>query len=145
MSKIRKQYFVRLIVRIMIFIICLIMCFKPEFYDILNGMNFFASIHILHLLWMIWIFDMILQIIPIKNKVALGSQKLFANRFQPIHEKINNEALNKYIKNTTSSAYKVLIIWVLLIAIIGLLYKFGIMNKILLFMISVCLLIVGYC
>ena len=32
---------------------------------------------------------MILQIIPIKNKVALGSQKLFANRFEPIREKIN--------------------------------------------------------
>ena len=89
MSKTRKEYFTRLFGRIVIFITCLIMCFQSQFYDILEGMNFFDGFHILHLLWLVWVFDMILQIIPIKNKMALGSQKLFANRFQPIHEKIN--------------------------------------------------------
>lgn len=137
MSKIRKQYVVRLILRIMIFIMCFIMCFKPKFYDILEGMNFFDKFHILHLLWLIWLFDMILQIIPIKNKVALGSQKLFLNRFKPIREKINKESLKNYIKKTTISAYKVFIIWTLLILVIGILYYFNIINKIWLFMISV--------
>lgn len=85
MSVIRKQYFIRLIVRIIIFIICLVMCFKPNLYSILDGMKFFNSFHPLHLLWII---DMILQIIPIKNKLPLGSQKLFTNRFKPIKEKI---------------------------------------------------------
>lgn len=137
MSVIRKQYFARLLGRIIIFILCLFMCFKPSFYDILDGMNFFDRFHILHLLWLIWIFDMILQIIPIKNKVALGSQKLFTNRFQPIREKVNYEALRNYVKKTSLSAYKVFIIWVLLIAIIGVLYYFKIINKTWLFMISV--------
>ena len=137
MSIIRKKYFVRLFVRIIIFIVCFIMCFKPQFYNILDGMNFFDGFHILHILWLIWVFDMILQIIPIKNKVALGSQKLFANRFKPIRKKINYETLKKYIKNTTASAYKVFIIWVLLIAVIGVLYYFNIINKTWLFMISV--------
>ena len=137
MSIIRKQYFVRLFVRIIIFITCLIMCFKPQFYDILEGMNFFDGFHILHLLWLIWIFDIILQIIPIKNKIALGSQKLFANRFESIHKKINHKALKDYIKNTTISAYKVFIIWALLILVIGVLYYFNIINKIWLFMFSV--------
>lgn len=137
MSKTRKQYFVRLFGRIAIFIACLVMCFKPQFYDILEGMKFFDGFHMLHLLWLVWVFDMILQIIPIKNKVALGSQKLFANRFRPIHKKINYKALKNYIKNTTASAYKVLIIWGLLIAVIGLLYYFNFINKIWLFMFSV--------
>jgi len=119
MSIIRKQYFVRLFIRIIIFIVCFIMCFKSNFYDILEGMNFFNGFHILHILWLIWVFDMILQIIPIKNKVALGSQKLFANRFQPIRKKINYKNLMNYVKETTVSAYKVFIIWVLLIAVIG--------------------------
>ena len=113
MSKIRKQYFARLFVRIAIFIVCLIMCFKPQFYEILEGMDFFDGFHILHLLWLVWVFDMILQIIPIKNKLALGSQKLFINRFQPIREKINYKALKNYVKKTTASAYKVFIVWVL--------------------------------
>lgn len=137
MSKTRKRYFARLFGRIIILIVCLIMCFKPQFYDILEGMNFFDGFHILHLLWLVWVFDMILQIIPIKNKVALGSQKLFANRFQPIREKINYDALKNYIKNTTASAYKVFVLWILLVVVIGLLYYFNFINKIWLFMFSV--------
>lgn len=137
MSKTRKQYFTRLFGRIAIFIACLIMCFKPQFYDILEGMNFFDGFHILHLLWLVWVFDMILQIIPIKNKVALGSQKLFANRFQPIRKKINYKALKNYIKNVTASAYKVFIIWGLLVVVIGVLYYFNVINKTWLFMFSV--------
>ena len=137
MSITRKQYFLRLYIRIIIFISCLIMCFKPNFFNILEGMNFFKDFHILHILWLVWIYDMILQIIPIKNKVALGSQKLFANRFKPIQEKINYKALKNYIVSTTKSAYKVMILWILLIICIGILYYFGIINKIWLFMISV--------
>ena len=136
MSKTRKLYFIRLFGRIVIFIVGLLMCFKPQFYDVLKGMNFFRAFHPLHLLWLIWVFDMLLQIIPIKNKLALGSQKLFANRFQPIRDKINYEALKNYVKKTTASAYKVFIIWTLLIVAIGILYYFGIINKIGLFMIS---------
>ena len=137
MSIIRKQYFARLIGRIIIFILCLIMCFKPEFYNILEGVKFFDEFHILHLLWLIWVFDIILQIIPIKNKLALGSQKLFSNRFQPIRKQINPKVLKEYIKTTTASAYKVFIIWTLLILVLGILYYFNIINKIWLFMFSV--------
>ena len=137
MSIIRKQYFMRLFILVVIFIVCLIMCFKPQFYNILEGMNFFDRFHILHILWLIWVFDMILQIIPIKNNVALGSQKLFINRFQSISKKINYKTLKNYIKKTTASAYKVFIIWTLLIVVIGLLYYFNIINKTWIFMFSV--------
>jgi len=137
MSITRKLYLARLLGRIVIFIVCLIMCFKTQFYDILEGMNFFKSFHILHILWLIWVFDMFLQIIPIKNKVALGSQKLFANRFQSTRKKINYKELKNYVKNTTRSAYKVFIIWGLLIAVIGILYYVNVINKIWLFMFSV--------
>ena len=137
MSVTRKKYFARLFGRIAIFIACIIMCFKPENFTILEGMKFFDSFHIFHLLWGIWIIDMILQIIPIKNKIALGSQKLWANRFKPIREKINTKNLKNYIVTTTKSAYKVFIIWTLLIVVLGVLYYFGIIDKIWLFMISV--------
>ena len=137
MSVMSKQYFVRLFVRVVIFILCLIMCLKPEFFNILKGMNFFDSFHLLHILWLIWIFDIFQQIIPIKNKLALGSQKLFANHFKPFSEKINYKVLKNNIKKTTISAYKVFIIWTLLIMIIGILYYFNVINKIWLFLFSV--------
>ena len=137
MSETRKRYFVRLVGRIIVFIVCLSLCFNSQNFDILNGNNFFKEFNILHLLWLIWVCDMILQIIPIKNKVALGSQKLFANRFQPIREKINYEALKNYVVSTTKSAYKVFIIWGILIIGLGVMYYLGIINKIWIFMISV--------
>ena len=137
MSETRKRYFMRLVGRIVVFIVCLIMCFEPQNFDILNGNNFFKEFHLLHILWLIWVCDMISQIVPIKNKVALGSQKLFANRFQPIREKVNYDALKNYVVSTTKSAYKVFIIWGMLIIVLGVLYHIGIINKIWVFMISV--------
>jgi hypothetical protein len=117
--------------------VCVTFCFKPNIYDILNGMNFFKEFHILHILWLIWVFDMVLQIIPIKNNLALGSQKLFANRFKPIRDKINYKALESYVKRTTAAAYKVFIIWGIIIISLGILYYNAIINKVWLFMISV--------
>ena len=138
MSDIRKQYIARLVGRIIVLIFCITLCFvKPESYDVLEGMNFFKSFSIFHILWIIWFIDIILQIIPIKNKVALGSQKLFANRFRPSDNKINYEKLWKYIAVISKSAYIVMIIWVALITLIGVLYYQKIINDMILFNISV--------
>ena len=138
MSKTRKIYFARLVGRCIIFILCIwAWLVKPDIYFVLNGMNFFKTLSPLHLLWAIWVVDMFLQIVPIKNKVPVGSQKLVANHFRPIRDKINHEALRSYIVATTKAAYKVFILWCLLIVGIGLLYYWGIIDKIALFMISV--------
>ena len=137
MSEIRKNYVIKLCIRILIFIICFIMCFIKEEFIILKGMNFFKEFNPLHILWLIWVFDMLLQVIPIKNKLALGSQKLFAHRFKPSIIKTAPNKIKDYIKTITKSAYKVLIIWVLLIAVIGVLYYSKIINTKTLFMISV--------
>ena len=119
-SKIRKLYILKLIGRCFILICCaLLWIFSPQRYEILNGMNFFDEFSILHILWLIWCIDMFLQIVPVKNELALGSQKLFANRFKPIREKISKEKLKKHIVSTTTTAYKVFILWILLIATIG--------------------------
>ena len=138
MSKTRKRYIWRLVGRILVFIFGIIICIAaPEEFEILEGDNFFRKFSIFHLLWICWVIDMILQIIPIKNEVPLGSQKLFANRFRPIRDKINYEALRKYVVSTTKAAYKVFIVWCALIAVIGGLYYNGIIDKMILFMISV--------
>lgn len=138
MSKTRKRYVLRLVGRIIVLIVAAITCFvRPQIYDILDGMSFFDGFSLLHILWGVWVFDMFLQIIPVKNKIALGSQKLFANRFRPIVEKINYKALKNYVVTTTKAAYKVFLIWTALIACLGVLYYNGIMGKIGLFMTSV--------
>ena len=138
MSAMRKQYVWRLIGRCCILIICGIFCWIcPEIFQILEGYNFFAGFSLLHILWAIWVFDMLLQIIPIKNKLPVGSQKLFANRFRPIRDKISRDSIKEYLRTTTKAAYKVFILWCLLIAAIGILYYTNVLSKTGLFMFSV--------
>ena len=138
-SKIRKKYVLQLIIRCIVWVLCCCLCiFRPEEFEILEGANFFSRFSVLHLLWAAWMFDMVLQIIPMKNNISLGSQKLFVNRFKPIREKIDYEALRNYIRTTTKAAYKVMLLWVALIAAIGILYWTGFFRKIDLFMITVC-------
>ena len=138
MSETRKRYFIRLIGRIGILLACLVLCFvAPSEFEILEGSNFFKKFSVFHLLWLIWVGDMVLQIIPVKNKVALGSQKLFANRFRPIKDKINYKALKNYVITTTRSAYNVMLLWILLTITIGVLYYTNIIDKRWLFMLSV--------
>ena len=137
MSKIRKKYMRSLIARIIVFIIGLYMYKDVQKFEILEGNNFFKEFNVLHILWGVWMLDMILQIVPLKNKLALGSQKLFATRFKPIIEKINYEALKNYVVTTTKAAYKVFIIWTIVVVGIGLLYYFGLISKITVFMISI--------
>ena len=138
MSATRKKYILRLILRCVIFAVCTVLYLTgSRAFQILDGMNFFREFSVFHLLWAVWVADMIQQIIPVKNKLPLGSMKLFASRFRPIREKINYEALREYIVTTTKAAYKVFLLWCALLAVIGILYYMGVLNKPLLFLISV--------
>ena len=138
MSEIRKKYVLKLVGRSTILVLCAIACFlAPNSFGILEGMNFFRSWSVYHLLWFIWVVDMLHQILPIRNKLPLGSMKLFEHRFKPILEKINYQALRDYTISTTKAAYKVFIIWIALILAIGGLYYGGVIGKVGLFMCSV--------
>ena len=138
MSPMRKRYMARLVLRCIVLFLCILLCvIAPEEFDILDGMNFFRRFSLLHLLWAAWVIDMLEQIIPVGKMVPLGSQKLFAARFRPAGEKIHYEALRSYIIATTKAAYRVFLLWCLLIGAIGVLYAWGVIGKTGLFVISV--------
>lgn len=138
MSETRRRYFGRLICRCIVLFACGWACIdRPEMFDVLQPGNFFSGVSPLHILWLVWVADMFQQIVPVKNKVPLGSQKLFANRFKPIRDKVNYENLRSYVITTTKAAYKVFVLWCALMAVIGVLYKAGNLGRIGLFMITV--------
>ena len=123
MSETRKIYFLRFIGRIAVLLVAIILYMtKPSIFDTANDMNFFKSFSPLHLLWALWMCDMFFQLIPIKSHISIGSQKVFASLFRPIKEKVNREILKQYIKDTTNSAYKVMLIWIVLTLVISALY-----------------------
>ena len=135
-SRIRKLYIAKLVGRCIIFCLCAFLCWtKIEEFDVIY--DFFADFSMLHLLWIIWMIDMICQLVPVKDRIALGSQKLFEQRFKPIRDKINYQNLRNYIISTTKSAYKIFIIWALLIGALGVLYYKKIIGDVFLLMTSV--------
>jgi len=138
MSVMRRRYALRLIGRSLILLTGVFFCiFDPAQFDILQGWNFFRSFSILHLLWGVWVIDMTAQLFPLRTRISLGSQKLWQMRFQPLKEKFSVSALKKHIITTTRAAYKVMLLWVALIAAIGYLHYIGVMSDIALFMTTV--------
>ena len=138
MSKTRRMYFLRLVGRCIVLLVSgLIYIFNKEQFNIAEGWGFFKEFSLLHILWGIWIWDMVLQLIPVKAHISIGSQKQFSLLFRPIKEKVNKESLKKYIVDTTKSAYKVMVIWIILIAVISLLYAFDLIDTATVVLISV--------
>ena len=135
-SRIRKLYIAKLIGRCIILGISVFLCWKKiDQFQVLE--NFFGEFSLFHLLWGIWLIDMFYQLVPVKEHIALGSQKLFEQKFRPIREKINYQSLRSYIINTTKAAYKIFIIWTLLIVALGILYYHDIIGDVFLLMTSI--------
>lgn len=138
MSKTRKIYWFRFFGRAIIVVLMFWMyIYKKVAFDIAKGWNFFKSFSSLHILWGIWMMDMIMQLIPVKAHISIGSQKVFASLFRPIKEKISKENLKKYLWDTTRSAYLVMLIWVVMNIVIGYLHLNGIIDTATVFMIPV--------
>ncbi len=129
MSKIRGIYFLRLIGRIAVFLIAILMyILDRNMFDIADGWNFFNEFSLLHILWFLWMYDMVLQLIPVKSYISIGSQKVFVSLFRPIKEKVNYKKLKQYIKDTTITAYKVMLLWIILTVLISILHLNGIID-----------------
>lgn len=126
-SRLRKIYFARLGTRCVAFVFFLLLYFLDgKQFSVLD--DFFHQFSWLHVLWIFWCIDMLQQIIPAKGQIALGSQKHFLFRFRPLKGKINLTALRKHVVETTKSAYRVLILWLVLTVVLGLFYYFDIIN-----------------
>lgn len=128
-SKTREIYFVRLLGRIVVLIAAVLLyIFDKECFNVADGWNFFKEFSLLHILWIIWMMDMAFQLIPVKAHISIGSQKVFESLFRPIKEKINYKNLKQYIKDTTASAYKVMVIWILLTVVVSVLHLKGVLD-----------------
>ncbi len=161
-SPTRKKYIAKFIFRCIVAVIYSVLFFtdKDAFNVINRGAFFTGGFSFLHVMFGIWILDMLLQIIPIKNAVPLGSQKHMKIRFVDIKEKISKEglkdikdkvsgeaqklkekvtkdALKNYVVSTTKKAYRVFLIWIALLTVLGVLYYTHVIDNVFLFMVTV--------
>ena len=138
MSNIRKTYFVKLFCRIAILLASILLYFThPQQFDVIEGWNFFTGFSVFHILWAVWVFDMVTQLMPVKN-IALGSQKFFKEKFRPaINKLLDKERLKAYIKATNKAAGKVMALWLSLVAALSALKHFKIIESKHLFLVTV--------
>ena len=128
----------RLAGRIIIWVLGVYFCVTDQsVFSVLEKGAFALEFSPLHLLWGVWMADMLWQLIPAKRNLALGSKKLFRQYFVPGKIKDGAAALKNYVLTTSRMAGNILLIWAGLIALIGILWHAGILNNTALFMISV--------
>ena len=138
-SRTRRTYIIQLVIRCVVLTVCiLIVIFDPKQTEILEVWNFFRKFSPFHLLWLAWMLDMLWQLVPVKKRlvIALGSQKHFRFRFQPIKEAFSIEALRRHIIETTKAAYKVFALWAVIVAVVSMLRVFDILSDTALLMIT---------
>ena len=110
---------------------------QPDMFDILTGWHFFDGFSLMHLLWGIWMVDMAAQLWPFHQSLSIGSLKLFRQNFRPVMAKINRETVKNYIVSTTKAAFKVVLVWVALIALLGVGFFGGLYDEKVLFLFTV--------
>lgn len=128
-SKFRKLYIKRLIFRIVIFIITVgIYILNPNEFIVVKGLNFIKKLSPLHILWFIWMLDMILQLCKVPKYWPLGSQKYWGHRYLPDIKKIDKKVIKEHMKKLTNGSTSVAIVWILFVAIIDALYLTNIIS-----------------
>ena len=138
----RKTYMVRFVIRCIIYVISLILYIvRPAQLEPAIDTDWlapFRSITFVHIVWVIWVIDMVMQLIPLQKHIPIGSQKNFKIHFRPILEKLKDkEVIIRHIKLLTARAYKVFVLWAALIAAIGLAYHFELLKPLHLYLFAV--------
>ena len=139
MSKTRKRYLLRFVGRCVWLIATVVLCFVwQDQFKVLEGWGFFTSPSVFHILWALWMYDMLLQLLPFKNRNAVGSQKLFAGSYCPA-DTVDRQAARTYVKQATKRTLGVVAIWVSLVILVGVLTACGVLNSVFLLALTVFL------
>ncbi|MBQ4546368.1 MAG: hypothetical protein IJA17_04315 [Oscillospiraceae bacterium] len=111
----------------------------PEQFEVMSGWNFFREFSLFHILWVIWMADMLLQLFPSRKYLPLGSSKFSVKDFIPHEMKNirNFQNLLDYIKKCNRDTIKIGIVWLLLTGAIAALYFTGIIGRNMLLLLSV--------
>lgn len=129
-SRFLKLYFSRFLFRCAVFITSVLLYFlSPEPLTVLEGFGFFHSFTFLHLLWLLWMADMISQLCRCRWYWPAGSQKFLAANYQPAGGEAANSGLRKFITESNRRALTVGVIWLALTLLVGVLYLTGIIDR----------------
>ena len=124
-----KLYIKRLICRIIILLLVIGMyIFYPDTFIVVKDFNFFKMLSPLHIIWCIWMFDMITQLLKVPRYWPVGSQKYMEYSYKKPLISPDKNKLRKIIKDMNKDSISVAIAWILLISLIDTLYLCGVIS-----------------
>lgn len=134
----RKKYFGRFWFRVFVFCAAIWLYFvSPGSFRVLEADNFIKEFSEFHILWIIWILDMVLKLFPIKGTLALGALKHLKAYYVPTDRTVNIQKAEQYQKENHKRALIVFGVWSLLGIALGVLWKTGVLGTKELFWVSV--------
>ncbi len=111
----RRKYQGRLLFRVLVFGGVLALYFlHPESFRVLESGEFFRQFSMLHLLWILWIGDMVFKLFPVPGTLSLGATKQLKQYFVPAAVPSSVEALKAYIRKSSKRAMGILVLWIAL-------------------------------
>lgn len=125
-SRFRKLYLGRFLFRCTVFAVSVLLyVWAPQPLTVLEGFGFFHSVSLLHLLWLLWMADMISQLCRCRWYWPLGSQKFLAASFRPAEGTADRAALARFVKENNRRACVVGVLWLAVTLAVGALYLTG--------------------
>ena len=142
-TKMMKQYLVKLVVRIMLFLsVFAIYIYDKDLMLQLAYQPLHMGITFLHILWFIFMFMMIKHLFP-KEPFTMALLKREEKKYVPV-ENYSRLELLEYVQDQNRKAWKVMLVWLVGNGIVGMLYAFNIIGKADLFMLTVFYFLCDY-
>lgn len=134
----RRKYYGRFWCRILILCGCIWLYFvHPESFRVLEPGRFFCEFSPLHILWVLWMGDMVLKLFPVKGALALGAVKHLKAYYVPAAKPADQTKALRYFQENNKRALIVFAVWCCLGIVLAVLRKLGILEKEELFLITV--------
>ncbi len=134
----REKYLARYILRVFVLLTALVSYITDaNIYGILKPNGFFQAFSPIHLLWLVWISDMITKIFPRGSMLSMGALKHIQRYYRENPLPVSKERLRQHTKRNNRRALPILLIWTVLSFVLALLAKLHILERKELFLISV--------
>ena len=126
----RRKYLGRFFFRIAVLAaVSLLAVLEPEAFEAVEPGGFFSGFSWLHVLWVIWMGDMVLKLFPIPGTLALGAVKQLRQFYVPVQSPADSRRIRAYFSDQNRRALVVAGAWIVLGAVIALLWGQGLLGN----------------
>lgn len=142
-TKMMNRYLIKLVLRVGIFVgvLAAYIWNKPLMAELVTS-PIFMGISPIHVLWMFFMFIMILHLFP-RKFLSMALRKEQEEQFDKVEDYSELELL-KFVQDMNEKAWKVMLVWLTLNAVIGISYLLQLLDNADLFMITVFFFLCDY-